>query len=161
MSKPEITLETLYDILQIHSERFDQIDKRFDQVDHRFEEVDKRFDGMDKRFEEVDRRFGEHDRRFDSADSLQSTIVSRLLSIESRLDEHSAILNPLRERIESLHGLTEKLLGRVDGLDQEYGMITAALRRLETRFDQLEADRIRERISALESRVSALESPKS
>ena len=147
MSRPEITLETLYDILQDHTRRFD--------------EHDKRFDAMDKRFDVMDKRFGAMDGRFDSAESVQGTIINRLLSIESKLEEHSAILGPLRERVELLHGLVEKLVVRVDRLDQEYVMITAALRRLETRFDQLEADRLRERISSLESRVMALESLKS
>jgi polyhydroxyalkanoate synthesis regulator phasin len=36
-------------------------------------------------------------------------------------------------------------------------MITEALRRLEQRFDRLEADRLKERIAALEVRVQALE----
>jgi len=99
-----------------------------------------------------------HDKRFDSFESLQRTMAIRIVSIESKLEEHTAILRPLRERLESLHGLCEKLDMRVGRLEQEYVMITAALRRLETRFDPLEADRLRERIIALESRVSALES---
>jgi len=138
MSKPEITLETLYDILQNHTQRFDSMDKRFDAMDQRFDANDK---------------------RFDSFESLQRTMAIRIVAIESKLDEHTAILRPLRERLESLHGLCEKLDMRVGRLEQEYVMITAALRRLETKFDQLEADRLRERIIALESRVSALESP--
>jgi chromosome segregation ATPase len=94
-------------------------------------------------------------------ESLQRTMASRLTSIESKLEEHSAILSPLRERVESLHGLVEKLVVHVDHFEQEYTMITAALRRLETNFDQLEAARLRERITSLETRVSALESVRS
>ena len=140
MSRPEITLETLYDILQNHSQRFDKIELIL---------------------ESHTERLDSHDKRFDTLESLQRTTASRIVSIESRLDEHSAILailRPLRERLESLHGLCEKLDSRVGRIEQEYVMITAALRRLETRFDPLEADRLRERIIALESRVSALES---
>ena len=37
-------------------------------------------------------------------------------------------------------------------------MITAALRRLEKRFDALEAKELQNRIAALETRVTALES---
>jgi hypothetical protein len=40
-------------------------------------------------------------------------------------------------------------------------MLTAVLKRLEERFDAFEADQLNERIAALESRVSALESAKS
>ena len=126
MAKPKITLRTIYDILQTHTQRFDSMDQRFDSMEY-----------------------------------LQRTMASRLISIESKLDEHSAILSPLRERVESLHGLAEKLVVRVDHFEQEYTMITAALRRLETNFDQLEAARLRERISSLEARVSALESVRS
>jgi hypothetical protein len=39
-------------------------------------------------------------------------------------------------------------------------MITADLRRLETRFDAIEADRLAERIRLLETRVAALETAK-
>ena len=147
MAKPKITLRTLYDILQTHTQRFDSIDQRFDSIDQRFTSIDQRFGSMDQ--------------RSDSMESLQRTMASRLISIESKIEEHSAILSPLRERVESLHGLAEKLVLRVDRFEQEYTMITAALRRLETHFDQLEAARLRERIASLEARVSALESVRS
>jgi hypothetical protein len=119
MSKPEITLATLYGILQ------------------------------------------DHNRRFDSIDLLQRTAASAIVSMESKLTEHSAILGALRDRVHSLHGLAEQLLGRLDRLDEEYVMITAALRRLETRFDAFDAESLRQRITALESRVAALEASKS
>jgi hypothetical protein len=113
MSKPKITLETLYDILQDHTRRFDEHDRKFD----------------------------EQDKRFAAADSLQRTMASRLVSIENTLIEHSAILRPLQDRVASLHSLVEGLAGGVDRLDQEYVMITAALRRLEKRFAQQRLER--------------------
>ena len=67
-------------------------------------------------------------------------------------------LKDLNNRVDTLHGLMENLLVRVERLEQEYVMITAGLKRLEERFDQLEANRLRERIEALEKRVTALES---
>jgi hypothetical protein len=57
--------------------------------------------------------------------------------------------------------LLKSFLSASTASTRKYVMITAALRRLETRFDHLEADRLRERITALELRVSALESPES
>ena len=60
-------------------------------------------------------------------------------------------------RAHSLHGLVEELERRTGRIEQEYIMITEALRRLEGRFDKLEADRLRERIASLEARVQALE----
>jgi hypothetical protein len=47
---------------------------------------------------------------------------------------------------------------RTERLEQEYTMITAALKRLELRFDNLEAALLVQRIEALEKRVTALES---
>jgi polyhydroxyalkanoate synthesis regulator phasin len=60
-------------------------------------------------------------------------------------------------RLESLHGLVEELERRTGRIEQEYVMITEALRRLEQRFDRIEADRLKERITSLEARVQALE----
>jgi len=44
---------------------------------------------------------------------------------------------------------------------KDWTFVSAALRRLEARFDALEAERLAERITALESRVTALEAAKS
>ena len=80
---------------------------------------------------------------------------------ENRMDSHEAILTSLQERVDALHGLVEKLELRTARIEQEYVMITAALKRLEGRFDAFEAQILNERIAALESRVSALESARS
>ncbi len=145
MSKEKITLASIYEILQTHTARFQAIDARFDTMDSRF-------DGMDSRFELMEQRLG-------SVEGLQSTMAARLVSIEERLVDHSTILMPLRERVEALFGLVESLDARAGRVEQEYAMITAALRRLEGKFDSLEAEQLRKRIDALENRVSALESP--
>jgi polyhydroxyalkanoate synthesis regulator phasin len=63
----------------------------------------------------------------------------------------------MQVRLESLHGLVEELERRTGRIEQEYVMITEALRRLEQRFDKIEADRLKERIAAPEARVQALE----
>ena len=46
---------------------------------------------------------------------------------------------------------------RFERLEDEYHAITAALKRREGRFDQLEADRLAERIATLERKVDQLE----
>ena len=84
--------------------------------------------------------------------------TSRLIRLESQLDEHSAILVPLRDRVELMYGFVDKLEVRTGRLEQELTMITAALRRLEECYDRLEADQLRDRLATLETRVSALES---
>ena len=78
--------------------------------------------------------------------------------VRNEFQDVRAQLKDLNNRVDTLHGLMENLLVRVERLEQEYVMITAGLKRLEERFDQLEAIRLRERIEALEKRVTALES---
>jgi len=99
--------------------------------------------------------------RLETMETLQKTMAVRLISVESLLKDHSFILASLQGRVEALHGLVERLDVRVGRLEQEYTMITAALRRLEMRFDPLEAQRLDARITELESRVTALEAAKS
>jgi chromosome segregation ATPase len=178
MSANEITLNTIYEILKDHTERFDRMDERFDRMDQRFEGVDRRFDGVDKRFDDVDKRFEGVDRRFDGVDkrldssdkraegfearldrfeSVQNSIALRLISVETTVKENSVLLRTMQVRLDSLHGLVEELERRTGRIEQEYVMITEALRRLEQRFDRIEADQLKERIIALEARVQALE----
>lgn len=96
--------------------------------------------------------------KFETFETVQGGMAVRLISVEQKLEEHSLILRSLQERTEALSGLVDKLQVNFERLDQEYTMITAALRRLEQRFDRLEAERLSERIAALEARMSVLES---
>jgi TolA-binding protein len=118
MSANEITLTTIYELLQDHTKLLD------------------RLEGME---------------------SVQNSIALRLISVEATLKEHSSMLRSMQLRLDSLHGLVEELERRTGRIEQEYVMITEALRRLEQRFDRIEADRLKERIAALEARVQALE----
>jgi TolA-binding protein len=99
----------------------------------------------------------DHTAQFDRMESVQNSMALRLISVETTVAEHSAILRTLQIRMEVLHGLVEELERRTGRIEQEYVMITEALRRLEQRFDRIEADRLKERITALEARVQALE----
>ena len=164
MSANEITLTTIYEILKDHSARFDRMDQRFDGMDQRFDRMDQRFDASDKRIEGLEARFDASNKRvdsleaqFDRFESVQNSIALRLISVETTVKEHSTMLQTMRLRLDSLHGLTEKLERRTGRIEQEYVMITEALRRLEQRFDRIEANHLQERIAALEARVQALE----
>jgi TolA-binding protein len=95
--------------------------------------------------------------RLERMDTVQGAIALRLLSVETILNHHSTLLQSARLRLDSLHGLVEELERRTGRIEQEYVMITEALRRLEKRFDQIEALRLNERIAALEARLLALE----
>ena len=118
MSEHEITLTTIYEILQDHTRRLE---------------------------------------RMDNIEAVQNQMAIRLINVEATLKEHSTILRSMQLRVDSLHGLVEELERRTGRIEQEYVMITEALRRLENRFDRMEAEHIQERISALEARVRALE----
>jgi chromosome segregation ATPase len=157
MSANEITLTTIYEILKDHTARFDRMDQRFDGMDQRFDAADKRVDGLEARFDASDKRVDGLEARFDRFESVQNSIALRLISVETTVKEHSAMLQTMQFRLDSLHGLAEKLERRTGRIEQEYVMITEALRRLEQRFDKIEADRLTERIAALEARVQALE----
>ena len=97
------------------------------------------------------------DQRFERLETVQNAMALRLISVETTVKEHSSMLQTMQLRLDSLHGLAEKLERRTGRIDQEYVMITEALRRLEQRFDRIEAERLKERIAALEARVQALE----
>ena len=129
MPEKEITLNAIYELLQDHTARFDRLDERVDRLDERVDHID----------------------------SVQNKMALRLISIEATLAENSAILRSVQTRLEALHGLVEELARRTGRIETEYVMITEALRRLEKRFDKLEAERLQERIAALEARVQALE----
>jgi len=157
MPEFEVTLNTLYELLQSHTLRFDRMDERFDRMDQRFDRADERFDRMDQRFEGADKRTDTIEAKLGRIESVQNAMALRLITVETTVLEHSSLLSSLDIRVNSLHGLVEELERRTGRIEQEYIMITEALRRLEGRFDKLEADRLRERIAALEARVQALE----
>jgi len=171
MSANEITLNTIFEILKDHTARFDRMDQRFDGVDKRLDHMDERFDRVDKRLDRIDERFDGVDKRFQNSDkrvdsleakfdrfeSVQNAMALRLISVETTVKENSVTLQTMQLRLDSLHGLAEKLERRTGRIEQEYVMITEALRRLEQRFDRIEANRLQERIASLEARVQALE----
>lgn len=153
-------LQRVDDRLQVVDDRLQRVDDRLQVVEDRLQVVEDRLQGNDRRFDGLDGKFDGLDGKMESIQALQNVIVLRLVSVETKLDEHTAILSSLQQRVDALHGLVEKLEMRSGRLEQEYMMIMAALRRLETRFDVLEAQQLTERIRALESRVSALEEAK-
>jgi len=126
-------------------------------MDQRFDASDKRVEGLEARFDASNKRVDGFEAQFDRFESVQNSIALRLISVETSVKEHGSMLQTMQLRLDSLHGLTEKLERRTSRIEQEYVMITEALRRLEQRFDRIEANRLQERIAALEARVQALE----
>jgi len=66
-------------------------------------------------------------------------------------------MRAVRGRLDNLEGLYQHVDKKLEILDHEYVSMSAALKRLEDRFDKLEADQLKERIRVLEEKVSALE----
>ena len=66
-------------------------------------------------------------------------------------------MRAVRGRLDNLEGLYQHLDKKLEILDHEYVSMSAALKRLEDRFDKLEADQLKERIRVLEEKVSVLE----
>jgi chromosome segregation ATPase len=142
MSSNEITLTAIYEILKDHTARFDRMDERFNRLDQRFDAMDQRLGSSDKRVDSLEAKF-------DRFESVQNSMALRLISVETTVKEHSAMLQTMQLRLDSLHGLAEKLERRTGRIEQEYV--------LEQRFDRMAANRLQERIAALEARVQALE----
>jgi chromosome segregation ATPase len=178
MAEREITLTAIYELIQGQSnrmegmdqrfdrmdenfnrmdEKFGQMNEKFDRIDEKFNRIDEKFDRIDEKFNRIDEKFDRMDNRLERMESVQNSIALRLISVETTVKEHSAILAAMQTRLDALHGLVEELERRTGRIEQEYVMITEALRRLEIRFDQMEAERLKERIAALEARVQALE----
>jgi chromosome segregation ATPase len=99
----------------------------------------------------------------DRTATLQNTVdrmalqVARIPEIELRLASLEERMGRVEFRLDNLTGAVERLDKKFEILEHEYLAIKAALKRLEERFDQLEADRLRTRIEVLEQKVAALE----
>ncbi|MDR7415086.1 MAG: DUF3782 domain-containing protein [Armatimonadota bacterium] len=88
--------EAIERTLQLHTERFEAMDRRFEalerEMDRRFEAVDRRFEAVDRRFEAVDRRFEALQREMDRRFELQARILA----------EHSRTLRRMEVGLGSL-----------------------------------------------------------
>jgi len=102
-------------------------------------------------------RFDRMDQGFESLVTVQNAGAIRLISVETTVKKHSSILRTMQLRLDLLHGVVAELERRTGRTRQEFVMITEALCRLEQGFDQIEAHRLQERITALEARVQALQ----
>ena len=162
MPKAKVTLSSLNDRMNAQDRKLDTLIEMFQQMNAemiaRSNEADSKFDKMDARLDQGYSRFDRLDARFDKMDVRFDKLEARFDHLSDQLQQQQQQIQDLQERIEVLHGLMENLLVRVERLEQEYTMITAALKRLEIRFDSLEALRLKERVEALEKRVTALES---
>jgi hypothetical protein len=129
-------------------QRFKAVDQRFDAVEQRFESVDQHFvsfeQKMDQRFKAVDQRFDAVYQRFDAVDQ-------RFDSMEKRLDS-------IDRRFAFFQNLMLVLIAGVFGL---IGFIVydrkTALRPVENRIIQLEAELSHENGSRLTRLVGALQ----
>jgi len=153
MPDHEITLTTIYEILQDHSRTLQDHTRTLQDHTRMLQDHGRMLHDHGRLLQDHTGRLD----RLDHIDSVQSTMALRLIDIEATVKEHSIVLRSMQFRLDSLHGLVEVLERRTGRIEQEYVMITEALRRLESRFDSIEAERLKERIDALEARIQALE----
>ncbi len=75
----------MYEKLQVHDRRFDEVDRKFEEHDKRFDRIDKKFEEHDRRFDEIDKKLQEHDRRFDEIDKriirVEKQVIKRLVDV--------------------------------------------------------------------------------
>ena len=102
---------------------------------------------VDGRFQQIDGQFQKVALRFDQVEQNFKTEIARL-----------------EARIRNIDNNLEKLTGDVETLTQEYHAIVAGLKRLESQMTQVSDETksefvtLKERVSAAEDRVLALES---
>jgi chromosome segregation ATPase len=153
MPDSEITLTTIYEILQDHTGILQDHTRTLQEHSRMMQEHSRILQDHTGLLQDHSGRLD----RLDHIESVQNKMALRLIDVEVTVKENNSMLRSMRLRLDSLHGLVEELERRSGRIEQEYVMITEALRRLEERFDRIEAERLRERIAALEARVQALE----
>jgi chromosome segregation ATPase len=160
MPDNEITLTTIYEILQDHTGILQDHTRTLQDHTRTLQEHSRMMQEHSRILQDHTGLLQDHTGRLDRLDhieSVQNKMALRLIDVEVTVKENNSMLRSMRLRLDSLHGLVEELERRSGRIEQEYVMITEALRRLEERFDRIEAERLRERIAALEARVQALE----
>ena len=87
-------------------------------------------------------------------------IDASLLVIKSRLSELEQRVAAICERLEAVTRSVDGLVQELSKLNDEYHAISVQLKRLETRFDHLEADQLSRRVSALGQKIIEIEKSK-
>jgi chromosome segregation ATPase len=164
-------------LIEFLGPRFEAIDRRFDAVDRRFEGIDRRFDGIDHRLDGIDLRLDEVDRRLETADRWARTVDRRFDEIDGRCEAMAPALLAMRAALDTMGakldefrretlGHFEDIYRRLERLEQEYQMVSQALRRIEMglthesgRREALERDLVslREDVAGLNARIQELE----
>jgi chromosome segregation ATPase len=147
------------------SDRIDQVQSTLgDRIDQVQSTLSDRIDHLEGRIDSVETTLGNRiDRVETKLDGLQTKVdkmavyVARIPVIEARLDAIETRLKALEVRMANLEGLYEHHDKKLEILDHEYVALTAGVKRLEQRFDKLEADALRDRVRVLEEKVAALE----
>ena len=122
-----------------------------------------RFTAIDQRFTAIDQRLDATDRRFDALDERFVTIDGRFTALERRVEDGFA---EMRARFREVFGHFEEVYRRLERLEQEYVMITEALRRMELTIAGERSSRevlernlgeLKERVALLHARIDDLE----
>jgi DNA anti-recombination protein RmuC len=168
-------------------QRFKAVDQRFDAVEQRFESVDQHFvsfeQKMDQRFKAVDQRFDAIDQRFESVDqhfvSFEQKMDQRFKAVDQRFDAVYQRFDAVYQRFDAVDQRFDSMEKRLDSIDRRFaffqnlmlvliagvfGLIgyivwdrKTALRPVENRIIQLEAELSHEDGSRLTRLVGALQ----
>lgn len=118
---------------------------------------------LGERFTAIDQRFAAIDQRFTAIDRQFAVMDQRSAALERRVDDG---FRGVDARFREVFGHFEELYRRLERLEQEYLMITEALRRIEvalvterTQREVLERNlaELRERVALLHARIDELE----
>jgi hypothetical protein len=127
--------EAIERTLQLHTERFEAMDRRFEAIERTLQLHTERFEAIDRRFEAMDRRFEAVDRRFEA---LQREMDRRFEAVDRRFE---ALQREMDRRFEAVDRRFEALQREMDRRFELQARILQvhgrALRRLEVGLGSL------------------------
>jgi len=152
MPEETVTLKLIYDKLSGHDQQFETISAKLSGHDQQFEAISAKLSGHGQQFEAISTKLSAHDQQF-------ANTANYLLNLRESVQEEFAQVN---ERFKAMDTGIEKLNGDLESLEQEYHMITVALKRIEGAIQAAtapaELEAIKGRLTQVEDRLLALES---
>jgi hypothetical protein len=138
--------EAIERTLQLHTERFEAMDRRFEAIERTLQLHTERFEAMDRRFEAIERTLQLHTERFEA-------MYRRFEAIERTLQLHTERFEAIDRRFEAMDRRFEAVDRRFEALQREMDRRFEAVDR---RFEALQREMDR-RFEAVDRRFEALQ----
>jgi chromosome segregation ATPase len=135
-AKTRVTLRMVYELVESIDARTGRLEVTTDQLVKTTDQLVKTTDRLVKTTDRID---------------------ASILVIKDRLSDLEQKVESMRVRLETLTGIVDGLIQKMSMLFDEYHSISAQLKRLETRFDRMEADRLEQRVAVLEAKIVKIE----